>query len=278
MLGCGCGGLSGFLSRFSGNFGGIFLLNFVLLSLLSCFLLEMLKLADLLFDRVHLLVSFVFGMGGSLSSLLLNLGGLGSVRLSVALFALLAHLAMAFLFVLLLQDRLLGLVLCLLDGVCLRVLSVDQLIMLGLSSLLSLCLCDLGLLLLLLKLFDALFHFSVMLLRDLFIVDLLFLANLGLLPLDVLDMLLVSHIIHIICSGLLGLLVDSLGGLLVGAAAATEFLTHVPNDGVMVAGEGLSIDTMEVLVGDLILELGLDLGTDTLHDLACGDLLVAAGA
>ena len=278
MLGCGCGGLSGFLSRFSGNFGGIFLLNFVLLSLLSCFLLEMLKLADLLFDRVHLLVSFVFGMGGSLSSLLLNLGGLGSVRLSVALFALLAHLAMAFLFVLLLQDRLLGLVLCLLDGVCLRVLSVDQLIMLGLSSLLSLCLCDLGLLLLLLKLFDALFHFSVMLLRDLFIVDLLFLANLGLLPLDVLDMLLVSHIIHIICSGLLGLLVDSLGGLLVGAAASTEFLTHVPNDGVMVAGEGLSIDTMEVLVGDLILELGLDLGTDTLHDLACGDLLVAAGA
>ena len=150
--------------------------------------------------------------------------------------------------------------------------------MLGLSSLLSLCLCDLGLLLLLLKLLDALFHFSVMLLRDLFIVDLLFLANLGLLPLDVLDMLLVSHIIHIICSGLLGLLVDSLGGLLVGAAASTEFLTHVPNDGVMVAGEGLSIDTMEVLVGDLILELGLDLGTDTLHDLACGDLLVAAGA
>ena len=266
VLGCGCGSLSGILGRLSGNFGGIFLLSFVLFGLLSSFLLEMLELADLLFDLVHLLVGFVLGMGSSLSSLLLNFGGLGRAGLSVALFALLGSAAMAALFVVLFQDRLLGLVLCLLDGMSLRVLSVDQLIMLNLNSLLSLCLCDLDLLLLLLKLLDALFHFYIMLLLDLFIVGLLFLANFGLLLRDFLDMLVVLTSL-ILFSRFLGLLGNSLSGL-VGAAAATELLAHVLNDLVVVTGESLGIDTMKVLVGDLILELGLDLGADTLHDLA----------
>ena len=73
------------------------------------------------------------------------------------------------------------------------------------------------------------------------------------------------------------LLDDSFGGLLVATAAATELLLDMLDDGVMMAGESLGINAVEVLMGDMILELGLDLGLDTLHDLACGDLLAAAG-
>ena len=76
VLSCGGGGLSGILSRLSGNFGGIFLLSFVLLGLFSSFLLELLKFVDLLFDFCCLLVGLVLGMGGSLGSLFLDLGGL----------------------------------------------------------------------------------------------------------------------------------------------------------------------------------------------------------
>ena len=76
VLSCGGGGLSGILSRLSGNFDGIFLLSFVLLSLFSSFLLELLEFVDLLFDLCRLLVGLMLGMGGSLSSLLLDLGSL----------------------------------------------------------------------------------------------------------------------------------------------------------------------------------------------------------
>lgn len=73
------------------------------------------------------------------------------------------------------------------------------------------------------------------------------------------------------------LLDDGFGGLLVGTAAATELLLNMLDDGVMMAGQSLGIDTVKVLMGDLILELGLDLGLDTLNDLACGDFLAFGG-
>ena len=69
------------------------------------------------------------------------------------------------------------------------------------------------------------------------------------------------------------LLDDSFGGLLVSTAAATKRLLDMLDDGVVVAGQSLGINAVKVLMGDLILELGLDLGLDTLHNLACGDLL-----
>ena len=73
------------------------------------------------------------------------------------------------------------------------------------------------------------------------------------------------------------LLDDGFSGLLVGTAAATELLLDMLDDGVVMAGESLGIDTVKVLMGDLILELGLDLGLDSLNDLACGDLLACGG-
>ena len=76
VLCCGSCGLGGVLSRLSCNFGGIFLLSFVLLGLFCSLLLKLLEFADLLFDLCRLLVGLVLSMGGSLSSLFLDLGGL----------------------------------------------------------------------------------------------------------------------------------------------------------------------------------------------------------
>ena len=188
------------------------------------------------------------------------------------------------LFVGILEDLRLGMVLGLLDGACLGVLSVDQLLMLGLGSLFGLGLRDFHLLLLLLELLDALSHLSVVLLLDLLLVDPLFLDSLIRLLGDLLDGLLVVVVCALAASlaillcllrrRIFVLLGNNLGGLLGGATAATELLLNVLNDGVVVAGEGLRVNAMQVLVGDLILELGLDLGADTLHDLARGDLLL----
>ena len=183
---------------------------------------------------------------------------------------------------LLLQDLLLGLMLGLLNGVNLRVLSVHKLIMLGLSCLFSLCPGSLSILLLFLQLLDASLDFFIVLLLDLSILSLLFLTPGISLVLGFLDLLLLLLVLVVImaCSRmfaflLLLLLDNSFGSLLVGAAAATELLTDVLDDGVVVASQGLGIDAVKVLMGDLILELGLDLGADTLHDLACGDLFGA---
>ena len=169
-------------------------------------------------------------------------------------------------------DLLLGLMLCLLDGMNLRVFSMDKLIMLGLSRLFSLCLGSLGGLLLRLKLLNASIHFFVMLLLDLLIVSLVFLASGFRIISGFLDILCVLLVVSIVLLG------DSLSSLLVGTAAATELLFDMLDDGVVVASLSLGIDTVKVLVSDLILELGLDLGTDTLDDLACGDLLAAGAA
>ena len=169
-------------------------------------------------------------------------------------------------------DLLLGLMLCLLDGVNLRVFSMDKLIMLGLSRLFSLCLGSLGGLLLRLKLLNASIHFFVMLLLDLLIVSLVFLASSFRIICGFLDILCVLLVVSIVLLG------DSLSSLLVGTAAATELLFDMLDDGVVVASQSLGIDTVKVLVSNLILELGLDLGTDTLDDLACGDLLAAGAA
>ena len=271
VLGCRGGGLSGVLGRLSGDFGGIFLLGFVLLGLFSSFLLELLEFVDLLFDLCRLLVGFVLGMRGSLSSLLLDLGSLDFSGL--ALLLLVAAMAV-FLVGKLFLDLLLGLMLCLLDGVNLRVLSMDKLIMLGLSRLFSLCLGSLGGLLLRLELLNASIHLFIMLLLDLLIVSLVFLASSFSIISGFLEILLV---LLVISTMLLLLLDDSLSSLLVGTAAATELLTDMLDDGVVMAGQGLGIDTVKVLVSDLILELGLDLGADTLDDLTCGDLLAAGG-
>ena len=86
-----------------------------------------------------------------------------------------------------------------------------------------------------------------------------------------------SHTITYFLSDLL-LLDDFLSSRLIGTAAATELLLDMLDDGVVVASQGLGIDTVKVLVSDLVLELGLDLGADTLDDLACGDLLAAGAA
>ena len=158
----------------SGDFGGIFLLGFVLLGLFSSFLLEMLEFVDLLFDLCRLLVGLMLGMGGSLSSLLLDLGSLDFTGL--ALLLLVAAMAVFFVGKLFL-DLLLGLMLCLLDGVNLRVLGMDKLIMLGLSRLFSLCLGSLGGLLLRLELLNTSIHLFIMLLLDLLIVSLVFLVS-----------------------------------------------------------------------------------------------------
>ena len=206
----------------SGNFGGIFLLSFVLLGLFSSFLLELLEFVDLLFNLVCLLVGLMLGMRGSLSSLFLDLGGLDLSRLFVAIL-LLVFLGLLFLG-LLLHDLLLSLVLCLLDGVNLRVFSMDKLIVLGLCSLLSLCLSGLSCLLLTLELLDASVHFFVMLILDLFVVGSLFLAS-G-----------ISLLIMVVSLVILLLLGDSFSGLLVGTAAATELLADMLDDGVVVAG------------------------------------------
>ena len=264
----------------SGNFGGIFLLSFVLLGLFSSFLLELLKFIDLLFDFCCLLVGLVLGMGGSLSSLFLDLGGLDCGGLRVLLLLLVALMAMALLLAgSLFKDLCLGLVLCPLDGVNLRVLSMDKLIMLGLSGLLSLGLGSLGVFLLLLKLLDASIHLLIVLSLDLLIMGPLFLVFSVCLLLGFLGFL-VGYLVGVVIFGLrlmLFLLDDGFGGLLVGTAAATELLLDMLDDGIMMAGESLGIDTVKVLMGDLILELGLDLGLDTLNDLACGDLLAAVG-
>ena len=157
----------------SGDFGGIFLLGFVLLGLFSSFLLELLEFVDLLFDLCRLLVGLMLGMGGSLSSLLLDLGSLDFTGLALLLLV----TAMAvFLVGKLFLDLLLGLMLCLLDGVNLRVLGMDKLIMLGLSRLFSLCLGSLGGLLLRLELLNTSIHLFIMLLLDLLIVSLVFLV------------------------------------------------------------------------------------------------------
>ena len=278
VLSCGGGGLSGILSRLSGNFGGIFLLSFVLLSLFSSFLLELLEFIDLLFDFCCLLVGLVLGMGGSLSSLFLDLGGLDCGGLRVLLLLLFALMAMALLFAgRLFKDLCLCLVLCLLDGVNLRVLSMDKLIMLGLSSLLSLGLGRLGVLLLLLKLLDASIHLLIVLSLDLLIMGSLFLVFDVCLVLSFLDFLMGVFFVVLRLRLVLLLLDDGFGGLLVGTAAATELLLNMLDDGVMMAGQSLGIDTVKVLMGDLILELGLDLGLDTLNDLACGDFLAFGG-
>ena len=264
VLGCRGGGLSGVLGRLSGDFGGIFLLSFVLLGLFSSFLLELLEFVDLLFDLCRLLVGLMLGMGGSLSSLLLDLGSL-----SFAGLALFIVVMAVFLVGKLFLDLLLGLMLCLLDGVNLRVFSMDKLIMLGLSRLFSLCLGRLGGLLLSLKLLNASIHFFIMLLLFLLIMSLVFLASGLRIICGFLD---IPSVLTIVLLG------NSLGSLLVGTAAATELLTDMLDDGVVVASQSLGIDTVKVLVSDLILELGLDLGTDTLDDLACGDLLAAGAA
>ena len=167
-------------------------------------------------------------------------------------------------------DLLLGLMLCLLDGVNLRVLSMDKLIMLGLSRLFSFCLGSLGGLLLRLELLKASIHLFIMLLLDLLIVSPFFLVSSICLFIGLISAMLCPR-------SLLLLLDDSLSSLLVGTAAALELLTDMLDDGVVVAGQGLGIDTVKVLVSDLVLELGLDLGADTLDDLACGDLLAAGG-
>ena len=227
----------------------------------------MLEFFDLLFDLCRLLVGFVLGMRGSLSSLLLDLGSLDFTGLALLLLvAAMAVLLVGKLFL----DLLLGLMLCLLDGVNLRVLSMDKLIMLGLSRLFSFCLGSLGGLLLRLELLKASIHLFIMLLLDLLIVSPFFLVSSICLFIGLISAMLCPR-------SLLLLLDDSLSSLLVGTAAALELLTDMLDDGVVVAGQGLGIDTMKVLVSDLVLELGLDLGADTLDDLACGDLLAAGG-
>ena len=185
--------------------------------------------------------------------------------------ALLLSVAARALFVAILGDLRLGMVLGLLDGACRGVLLVDQLLMLGLGSLFGLGLRDFDLLLLLLELLDPLVGLSVVLLLSLLLDGLLVLVALVRLLGDLLEVLGVRVVVSL--DRLLCRLGRVIGSITLVATAAFELLLDVLNDGVVVAGEGLSIDAVQVMMGDLILELGLDLGADTLDDLARGDLL-----
>ena len=211
----------------------------------------------------------VLGMLGSLESLLLDHRVL--LRGLVRAVALLLSVAARALFVAILGDLRLGMVLGLLDGACRGVLLVDQLLMLGLGSLFGLGLRDFDLLLLLLELLDPLVGLSVVLLLGLLLDGLLVLVALVRLLGDLLEVLGVRVVVSL--DRLLCRLGRVIGSITLVATAAFELLLDVLNDGVVVAGEGLGIDAMQVVMGDLILELGLDLGADTLDDLARGDLL-----
>ena len=211
----------------------------------------------------------MLGMFGSLESLLLDRREL--LRGLVRAVALLLSVAARALFVAILGDLRLGMVLGLLDGACRGVLLVDQLLMLGLGSLFGLGLRDFDLLLLLLELLDPLVGLSVVLLLGLLLDGLLVLVALVRLLGDLLEVLGVRVVVSL--DRLLCRLGRVIGSITLVATAAFELLLDVLNDGVVVAGEGLGIDAMQVVMGDLILELGLDLGADTLDDLARGDLL-----